>query len=444
MIHPGGRGLAIRAAFIAALGGLLFGYDTGVISGAILYIVPAFKLDNVMQGFVVSVVLIGAMAGALGTGFLADHLGRRLTLLIAGIVFAIGAIVSAAAGNVGVLIAGRLIVGLAIGVASVASPLYISEVAPAAIRGALVSGYQFAITVGILAAYLVDLALAGAHAWHLMLGIGLLPAVVLIAGMITMPESPRFLFKVGRVDEGRKILLQMVGQAGLAAQEQEIRTALAVRENAREALADSYVRRALALGITLAVLQQLTGINTVIYYAPQIVKLAGIATNSQSLIVTTWIGLINVLATIIAIAYSDRIGRKPLLYAGIAGMGIALCALAVALGILPPSATVGVISSASLMLYVCCFAFSLGPIVWVLISEIYPLRIRGFGMSIATLGNWAANFAVSLTFLPLLDHAGPAVTFFGYAALCVVTILVVRFGVPETKARELEQISAAT
>ena len=181
-----------------------------------------------------------------------------------------------------------------------------------------------------------------------------------------------------------------------------------------------------------------------IYYAPQIVKLAGIATNAQSLIVTTWIGLINVLATIIAIAYSDRIGRKPLLYAGIAGMGIALCALAVALGILPPSATVGVISSASLMLYVCCFAFSLGPIVWVLISEIYPLRIRGFGMSIATLGNWAANFAVSLTFLPLLDHAGPAVTFFGYAALCVVTILVVRFGVPETKARELEQISAAT
>jgi MFS transporter, SP family, galactose:H+ symporter len=162
------------------------------------------------------------------------------------------------------------------------------------------------------------------------------------------------------------------------------------------------------------------------------------------LIVTTWIGLINVLATVIAIVYSDRIGRKPLLYAGIAGMGIALCALAVALGILPPSATVGVISSASLMLYVCCFAFSLGPIVWVLISEIYPLRIRGFGMSIATLGNWAANFAVSLTFLPLLDHAGPAVTFFGYAALCVVTILVVRFGVPETKARELEQISAAT
>jgi sugar porter (SP) family MFS transporter len=444
VIHPGGRGLAIRAAFIAALGGLLFGYDTGVISGAILYIVPAFTLDNVMQGFVVSVVLIGAMGGALGTGFLADHLGRRLTLLIAGIVFAIGAIVSAAAGNVGVLIAGRLIVGLAIGVASVASPLYISEVAPAAIRGALVSGYQFAITIGILAAYLVDLALARSHAWHLMLGIGLLPALVLIAGMMTMPESPRFLFKVGRDDEGRKILLQMVGPAGVAAQEQEIRTALAVRENAREALADSYVRRALALGITLAVLQQLTGINTVIYYAPQIVKLAGIATNAQSLIVTTWIGLINVLATIIAIAYSDRIGRKPLLYAGIAGMGIALCALAVALGILPPSATVGVISSASLMLYVCCFAFSLGPIVWVLISEIYPLRIRGFGMSIATLGNWAANFAVSLTFLPLLDHAGPAVTFFGYAALCVVTILVVRFGVPETKARELEQISAAT
>ena len=405
---------------------------------------PAFKLDNVMQGFVVSVVLIGAMAGALATGFLADRLGRRLTLLIAGIVFAAGALISAVAVNVGILIAGRTIVGVAIGIASVASPLYISEVAPAAIRGALVSGYQFAITLGILGAYLVDLWLARAHAWHLMLGIGLLPALVLIAGMMTMPESPRFLFKVGRDDEARRILLQMVGQAGVAAQEQEIRVALSIRENARQALAEPYVRRALALGITLAVLQQLTGINTVIYYAPQIVKMAGIGTNSASLIVTTWIGVVNVLATLVAIAYADRIGRKPLLYVGVAGMGVALCALAIALGILPASATVGVISSASLMLYVCCFAFSLGPIVWVLISEIYPLRIRGFGMSIATLGNWAANFAVSLTFLPLLDHAGAAATFFGYAALCLITIVVVRFGVPETKARELEQISAAT
>jgi SP family galactose:H+ symporter-like MFS transporter len=439
----GSRSLAIRAATVAALGGLLFGYDTGVISGAILYIANTFSLDKGMQGLVVSVVLVGAMAGAVGTGFLADNIGRRLTLLIAGIVFAVGAVVSALAGNVAVLIVGRLIVGCAIGIASVASPLYISEVAPAAIRGSLVSLYQFAITVGILAAFGVDLALARAHAWPWMFGIGLFPALVLIAGMLTMPESPRFLFKVGRDEEARAILERMAGPESVDEQESEIRSALRVREDAFQALVDPYLRGALVLGVTLAVLQQLTGINTVIYYGPQIVQLAGIATNTASLLATTWIGAVNVVATVIAIVYSDRIGRKPLLYAGIAGMGIALCVLALALGAQKPGPLVGTIAVASLMVYVACFAFGLGPIVWVLISEIYPLRIRGFGMSVATLGNWAANFVVSLTFLRQLEVFGARATFFTYAALCLVTIVVVRFAVPETKRQDLERISAS-
>ncbi len=436
------RTLAIHAAIVAALGGLLFGYDTGVISGALIYITAAFALGTAMQELVVSVVLVGAMIGALATGFIADLVGRRLTLLIAGIVFAAGALISSIAPEVWTLIAGRVVVGVAIGIASVASPLYISEVAPAAIRGALVSGYQFAITLGIFGAFLVDLALAHDHRWHLMLGVGLIPAIVLIAGMITMPESPRFLFKIGRDEEARAILSHMSGGAGIDEQEQAIRTALKTRENAGQALVDPYLRRALALGVTLAVLQQLTGINTVIYYGPEIIHLAGFATNQATLLATAGVGAINVLATIIAIAYSDRIGRKPLLYIGVAGMGIALATLGITLASPHPTAAIGAIAVISLMFYVACFAFSLGPIVWVLISEIYPLRIRGFGMSVATLGNWIANFAVSLTFLSLLERFGPRATFFSYAVLCVGTILVVRFAVPETKERDLERISA--
>jgi sugar porter (SP) family MFS transporter len=384
------------------------------------------------------------MIGAASAGGAADALGRRVTLTSAGIVFGIGALVSALAPNVGVLIAGRFLVGLAIGLSSVVAPLYISESAPPESRGGLVSLYQFAITIGILAAEGVDYALAADKSWQWMLGLAVIPSIVLILGMIVMPESPRWLFANGREQQARDVLAPSRDEAEVQSSIRDIQEALAVQEVAgpQQLLAPN-VRRVLFIGVALAVLQQVTGINTVIYYGPQIFKLAGFASDSSAILATLSVGIVNVLLTIVAVVFIDRVGRKPLLYAGVGGMGLALFGLAFAFATPSLGSALGPITLASLMLYVGCFAFSLGPIVWLLISELYPLRVRGRGMAIATLANWAANFAVSLVFLGMLKQLGTPATFAVYGILCIVTIFFVKTMVPETKQLELESISSA-
>jgi len=432
----------LLVAAMAALGGLLFGYDTGVISGAILFIRHDFDLPTSAQAIVVSIVLIGAMLGALLAGGAADRYGRRPTLLAAGIVFAIGAIGSAFAPAVTLLILARFIVGFGIGLCSVVSPLYVSEVAPREHRGALVSLYQFAITVGILAAYLVDLWLAPEANWRSMLGLAVVPAIVFIVGMLAMPETPRWLFANGRADAGRAVLARSNDAAHIEAAVFEIRSHLEVGASgsAGELLSPA-LRTPMIVAIGLAVLQQITGINTVIYYGPQIFLLAGAGSDHASILATTLVGIVNVVLTVVAIIFIDRWGRKPLLYLGSGGMALALIALAAAFGIPALAGARAPIALGSLMLYVGCFAFSLGPIVWLLISEVFPLRVRGRGMSIATLANWAANFAVSLVFLGMIAVLGTPVTFLIYAALCIATMVFTAWIVPETKGRELETIS---
>jgi MFS transporter, SP family, galactose:H+ symporter len=437
------RPFVLLVASIAALGGLLFGYDTGVISGAILFITRDFALDVKLQELTISVVLIGCILGSSVAGAIADRGGRRITLLVSGIIFAIGAVLSAIAPSEEVLLVGRLIVGIAIGFCSVVAPLYISEVAPADVRGAMVSLYQFAITIGILAAYIVDLSLANAGAWRWMLGLGVLPALVLIVGMMALPESPRFLFKVGLADPARVVLRRIAGHDDIAEEEGAIAESLGVHESGFEAFRAPAVRSALILGFSLAVLQQVTGINTVIYYGPHIFQLAGIASNVASILAETLVGTVNVLLTLVAIFFVDRVGRKPLLYAGISGMFVALSVLAFAFAQPHLQGSLAGIALGSMMLYVGSFAYSLGPIVWLLISEIFPLEARGLGMSICTLGNWLANLAVSLFFLTMVQALGASLTFAIYAVLCVVTLLVVWRGVPETKREILEHISLA-
>jgi MFS transporter, SP family, galactose:H+ symporter len=437
------RPFVLLVASIAALGGLLFGYDTGVISGAILFITRDFALDVKLQELTISVVLIGCILGSSVAGAIADRRGRRITLLVSGIIFAVGAVLSAIAPSEEVLLVGRLIVGIAIGFCSVVAPLYISEVAPADVRGAMVSLYQFAITIGILAAYIVDLSLANAGAWRWMLGLGVLPALVLIVGMMALPESPRFLFKVGLADPARVVLRRIAGHDDIAEEEGAIAESLGVHESGFEAFRAPAVRSALILGFSLAVLQQVTGINTVIYYGPHIFQLAGIASNVASILAETLVGTVNVLLTLVAIFFVDRIGRKPLLYAGISGMFVALSVLAFAFAQPHLQGSLAGIALGSMMLYVGSFAYSLGPIVWLLISEIFPLEARGLGMSICTLGNWLANLAVSLFFLTMVQALGASLTFAIYAVLCVVTLLVVWRGVPETKREILEHISLA-
>jgi sugar porter (SP) family MFS transporter len=433
---------AILVALVGALGGLLFGYDTGVISGAILYIAPAFQLNTGEKEFVISIVLFGAMLGAFLAGGAADTYGRRTTLLGAGVLFTLGALASALAPppNADVLVSARFVVGIAIGLSSVTAPLYISEAAPAASRGALVSLYQWAITIGILGAQIVDFLLAASKNWELMLGLAIVPSLLLVAGMAAMPESPRWLIAHGRIADGQAVLKRTRPAGEIAGALRDIETSLKVQEGSWRDLVRPDVRKALGIGIGLAVLQQITGINTVIYYGPQIFKLAGFSSDAVALLATIGVGAINVLLTVVAIAFIDRVGRKPLLYAGVTGMMLSLFALAYAFssGV---AASRGAITIASLMVYVGCFAFSLGPIVWLLISEIYPLRIRGRAMAIATLSNWAANFAVSLVFLSMIDLFGTSATFAIYGAMCVLTLFFVRFAVPETKAKELESIS---
>lgn len=435
------RRLVLLAASIAALGGLLFGYDTGVISGAVLFIRGDFGLDPGMQAFVISVVLVGCVLGAGSAGWLADRFGRRRTLIAAGIVFGVGAIASAASPGVAILLASRFVVGIAIGFASVVSPMYVSEVSPAGIRGSLVSLYQFAITIGILAAFVVDYVFAGGGEWRMMLGLAVIPSIALIAGMLPLPESPRFLYKSGRVEAAREELQRIYGDGDETRDaEAAMVESLRVKQGGLEVLAQPAVRWALFVGVALAVLQQVTGINTVIYYGPQIFEMAGFHSASASILAQAGVGVVNVVMTLVAIVWIDRVGRKPLLYAGCTGMFVGLCALAVAFATKGAGAALGPVALGSMMLYVGCFAFGLGPIVWVLISEIYPLQARGLGMSVATLANWVANFFVSQFFLLMIAKLGRSGTFAAYAILCVVTIVFIARFVPETKREVLERI----
>ena len=435
------RPYVLLVASVAALGGLLFGYDTGVISGAILFINKDFGLSTHLQEFTISVVLIGCIAGSAIAGTIADAIGRRLTLFAAGVIFLIGALLSAFTPDETILLVGRFIVGIGIGFSSVVAPLYISEVAPAAVRGALVSLYQFAITVGILGAYFIDYAFAPSGMWRWMLGFAVVPSVVLIVGMVFMPESPRYLFKRGHDSRARDELHRISDDLVASQQEeQSIRDSLRVKSAGFAAFRTPSIALALFIGVTLALLQQVTGINTVIYYGPQIFQMAGISSDTASILAQTLVGTVNMLLTLVAIFFVDRVGRKPLLYIGLTGMFVALATLGGAFAQAHLSGSLGTIALSSMMLYVGCFAFSLGPIVWLLISEIFPLPVRGLGMSISTLANWVGNFLVSQFFLTMINKLGRPLTFWIYAALCVVTIVFVRTMVPETKRELLEDI----
>lgn len=434
------RPFVFLVASVAALGGLLFGYDTGVISGAILFITKDFGLDTHLQEFTISIVLIGAIAGSAIAGSVSDRIGRRTTLLASGIIFGAGALISAFAPSIGVLLGGRVIVGFAIGLCSVVAPLYISEVAPADVRGSLVSLYQFAITIGIFAAFLIDYALAHSGAWRWMLGLAVIPSLALM-GVARLPESPRYLFKIGRAEDARNELRRIHGHDDVGREERAIEASLQIKSAGLRAFRSGPVRHALILGVSLAMLQQVTGINTVIYYGPQIFQMSGIASNEASILATALVGAINVLLTLVAIVFVDGVGRKPLLYAGCTGMFVALSVLSYAFAQPHLHGSLSMTALVSLMLYVGSFAYSLGPILWILISEIFPLPVRGLGMSICTLANWAANFLVSQFFLTMVERLGRPLTFATYAALCLVTIVVVARGVPETKRELLEDIS---
>ncbi len=429
------------AAAISALGGMLFGYDTGVISGAILFIQQDFALSPTLEEVIVSTVVFGAMLGAAAGGTLTDRFGRRIVLIVTAALFALGAVGTALAPTIAWLIVGRVIVGIAIGVASFTTPLYISEISPVSLRGRFVSFNQIALTSGIVIAYLVDYALSGTRGWRWMFGLAAVPSALLGIGMVFMPESPRWLVSHGLLDKGRSVLQRIRGTASVDDEVKDIRQSSAEQSGSWAELTSHSLRPAMIVGIGLALFQQVTGINTVIYYAPTIFQSAGFTSTSVAILATTGVGVVNVLMTVVALLLLDRVGRRPLLLTGMAGMVISLAMLGTAF-LFPHLRVLKWFSAGSLMLYVGSFAVGLGPVFWLLISEIYPVKIRGLAMSIATVANWGANLLVALTFLTLIQFLGRPGTFWLYALVGIGAWIFAFVLVPETKGRTLEEIEA--
>ncbi len=436
---------------VTFLAGLLFGYDQGVISGALPLLQADLDLSTIESEIVTSWVTLGALFGALVAGTTADKIGRRWTAVGAGILFAIGAVIEAFAPDAGVLTLGRVVTGLGVGFASVVAPLYAAEMAPKRLRGRFVSTYQLAITVGILFAYLADDALTSSDRWRLMFALAIIPGVALSIGFLVMPESARWLLKMGRRDSARASLVKVdgpdVADEHLATLESDLEAETQEGEARwREVFAPG-LRRALWVGIGLAVFQQVTGINAIIYYANEIFAEAGFTTAEEQAKATLYaVGVTNVLATFVAVAWVDRFGRRPLLFTGLVGMAVSLAAVGISFAALEnnpdgEATTVGgIVTVLALVVFIASFAFSMGPIVWTLISEIYPNRVRGRAIAVATAVNWFAAFLVAQFFLSIVDAIGESTTFFIFSALCVATYAFVWRFVPETKGRSLEEI----
>ncbi|MBU7316222.1 sugar porter family MFS transporter [Paenibacillus oleatilyticus] len=433
-------------SIVAALGGLLFGFDTAVVSGAIGFMKQRFDLNELEVGWAVSSLIIGCIAGAAVSGMLSDRFGRKKVLIAAAALFIIGSVGSAVPDTFTGYIIARMIGGIGIGITSTLCPLYNAEIAPARYRGRLVALNQFATVTGIFLVYFVNSGIAGyaddawniATGWRWMFGVGVLPGVLFLVLLFFVPESPRWLIKQGRPVEALPILLKIHGD-DLARQEVlDIKESFKQENASLRQLFTPGLRTALLVGVVLAVLQQVTGINAIMYYAPEIFKEAGAGTNA-SLVQTILVGLINFLFTILALWLIDKAGRKALLLVGSALMTVSLLVIGIAFH---SGQTSGPLVLVFILVYVAAFAISLGPVVWVLLSEIFPNRIRGRATAIASMSLWAADYIVSQSFPPMLNTAGPAMTFWIFGVLSLVTFLFTWRVVPETKGKSLEEIEA--
>ncbi|HEY6154244.1 MAG TPA: sugar porter family MFS transporter [Candidatus Udaeobacter sp.] len=450
---------------VAAIGGFLFGFDSGVINGTVDALAKAFGTQAAGTGFAVASVLLGCAVGAFGAGNLADSLGRRPTMLLNAILFLISAVATGAANSAGFFIAARVAGGVAIGAASVLAPMYIAEVAPAEMRGRLASLQQMAIVTGLFFAFLSNDILArlaggagasfwlGAPAWRWMFWMEALPAVAFMLGILRIPESPRFLIFRGMRERAREIFARIGGDAERLVREVEE----SLRGEHRPRLSDLVIpgtRRiapVLWVGMGLAAFQQFVGINIIFYYGEILWKAAGV-TEQWALRINVLSGLVNILATIPAIVLIDRIGRKPLLLAGSVGMALTLGAMAIVFGTagVGPDGkpllghTEAVAGLVAANLYIVAFGVSWGPVMWVLLGEMFPNQLRGAALAVSGATNWAANFAVTVTFLPLLGAVGLGGAYAFYAAAAAISLPFVWAAVRETKGKTLEEMKDTT
>ena len=445
-IRRTGNGLLIRVCVIAAIGGLLFGYDTGVISGALLFIKDDLNASDFEQEAIVAAVLLGAMFGAGASGYLADRISRRWTKVISGSVYLVGALGCAVSINAEMLIGFRFLLGLAVGTASFVSPLYIAEMAPPSIRGGLVSFNQLAITSGILIAYITNFLFQDvAGDWRWMLGIAAVPGAILAVGMLSVPQTPRWLVSAGRTEKARDVLRRLRSGDRDADVDGEIDDIVAAeREEQRASWRDLLtpkLRPVLLVGMVLALAQQFVGVNTVIYYAPTILSDTGLS-DSGALARTVLVGVTNVVFTVVAVLLLDRVGRRKLLIAGTVGMVAGLLTLAVYFSSAVLQQDAGYLALAGLLVFIASFAIGLGPVFWLMISEIFPMGVRSVAMAACTITNWGANFVVAQTFLSLGNLITRQGVFYLYTVLALLSLVFFIRRVPETRGRSLEEVQA--
>jgi sugar porter (SP) family MFS transporter len=434
--------------FFGALGGILWGFDTGVISGALLYIPDDIPLSPLQQGLVVSGLLVGAMLGAGLSGRLADSLGRRRLIFAGGVVFVIGTLGAALGVNAGMLVGFRFIMGIGVGIISVVVPMYLSELAPKEIRGRLTSLMQLLVTIGIFLAYVVDFIFSASHGWRWMIGIGVVPAVLLAIGIYTQPESPRWLVshKSGGEADARTVLTRLRGSESAAEAElAEIQESVEAesRQTGKlrlRSLIGPRLRPIFIVGMLLVFFQNFVGINTIIYYAPTLLTNVGFGA-SGAILANVGIGAVNMLFTLPGMYLIDRAGRRPLLLYGAVGMCVAMILLTVTnLVGLAQGALLLSLTLVGIVVYIASFSISWGPVQWVLLPELFPLRARATAVSVCVTFNWLFNMAVALAFPSLLDIFGAGWNFLFFAVMTFLAFVFVKRLLPETKGRSLEAI----
>ena len=435
----GSRKFIVLVSFVAALGGLLFGFDTAIISGTIPYISSYFTMDEYMLGWSVSSILAGCAVGAMFAGAMADRYGRRFTLIVCALLFAGSGIGAGLSHQLYVFILCRLIGGLGVGAAAMVSPMYIAEMAPAKWRGRLVACYQMAIVIGILVAYFSNYIFEGlgANNWRWMFASQAAPALLFFLLLLWVPETPRWLIMKGKKKEAAVILEKISDNESIEKEMADIENSFHAKHRIsfKQLFSKTY-RPVLFIGIIVAIFQQVTGINSIIYYAPVIFKETGI-NSSSSLLQTIGIGVVNVISTFIAIGLVDKVGRKKLLLIGSLLMGLSLVAIGLCFRFSYFDHYVVLIF---MLLYVASFGSTMGAVVWVYLSEIFPNLVRSMALSVATLSLWLADFAVTLSFPVMTKHLGTSYTMFCYAALCAVAFVYMFYKVKETKGKSLEEI----
>ncbi len=438
----GANAVVIKVSIIAALAGLLFGLDIAYVNGSLNLIVKEFSLTVPQSERIAGILLIGAAIGAAFSGWLSKRFGRKKVLILASLIFALFTFLGVFAPTFTVLLVARFIIGLAVGIASFVAPLYLSEIAPYKIRGGLIAMYQLMITIGIFVMFLSNAALIHFGSWRLMMSVIAIPAVIMFIGALFLPESPRWFVLVGEPEKAEKVLKKIrTSDEEVAFELNEIKDSVKIKSSGWAMLSKPYFRKILILGILLQVLQQFSGMNAFMYYSGQVFKAAGL---SNPVIATISIGLVNVLTTILAIKYVDKLGRKPILYFGLTILVVSCAVVGYIFRMKPPGTemTSGEQWATLIfsLLFIFGFAVSLGPIIWIICSEIFPLKGRDFGITVTTTTNWISNAIIGTYVLTWYQNLGVGGTFWLFGGFCVIGFFIIGFITPETKGIPLEEL----